>query len=215
MLDQVANLVSGSFWGYLVILAVVAGDAVLPLLPSETVLIAGAVLAANGQMSLALIILAAALGAVAGDNVSYFLGDRVGEPAAKRLFKGEKSQKLYAWGSRMICEHTWVVAVARFIPGGRTATTFASGALEVTWREFIRWDIVGAALWAVYATLIGYLGGEAFQHSLWKPFLISSAIAVVIGCFGELLRRRSARKLERQGKLEPPTPKEQREALRQ
>ncbi|MFL5825448.1 MAG: DedA family protein [Thermoleophilaceae bacterium] len=210
MLHSVADLVAGNVWGYFVILGVVALDAVFPLLPSETVIIAGAVLASNGDMSLAMIILATAAGAVLGDNVSYSLGDRIGEPLAKRLFKSEKSQRVYAWGSRMICEHTWIVSVARFVPCGRTATTFGAGALVVSWSSFLRWDVVGAVLWATYATMVGYIGGQAFQDSLWRPFVLSTAIALAVGFAGELARRRSARRLERQGKLRVPGEREQR-----
>jgi len=201
VLDSVAHLVEGNVWGYFVILAVVAVDAVFPLLPSETVIIAGAVLASNGDMSLTLIILATAAGAMVGDNVCFFLGDKVGEPLARRLFTSPKSRQVYAWGSRMICDHTWIVSVARFVPCGRTATTFGAGALVVSWRSFIRWDAIGAVVWATYATMVGYLGGEAFQNSLWKPFLLSTAIALAVGFAGELARRRSARRLAREGKL--------------
>jgi membrane-associated protein len=213
VLDSVADLVAGNVWGYFVILAVVAADAVFPLLPSETVIIAGAVLASNGELSLPLIILAAAAGAVVGDNVMFQLGDRVGEPLAKRLFKSEKSMQAYAWGSRMIYEHTWIVSVARFVPLGRTATTFGAGTLVLSWRTFMRWELIGAVLWATYATMVGYLGGEAFQNSLWKPFLLSTAIAFAFAFAGEQVRRRSARRLEREGKLHLPDERDRARAL--
>lgn len=70
MLDSFANAVSGSPWTYLLLSAVCAGDAVFPVLPSETMVIAAAVLAAQGRLSIVLVAVAAAAGALTGDNTA-------------------------------------------------------------------------------------------------------------------------------------------------
>jgi membrane protein DedA with SNARE-associated domain len=56
MFDSVANAVSGSPWTYLLLAAVCAGDALFPVLPSETVVIAAAVLAAHGHLNIGLVV---------------------------------------------------------------------------------------------------------------------------------------------------------------
>ena len=57
-------------YGYWAVLLVVAGDGVFPLLPGETAIVAAAVLAADGSLSLPLVILAGAAGAVIGDSTA-------------------------------------------------------------------------------------------------------------------------------------------------
>ena len=55
MFDSLANSVSGSAWTYLLIVAICAGDALLPLLPSETVVLTAAVLASRGRLNIGLV----------------------------------------------------------------------------------------------------------------------------------------------------------------
>lgn len=179
-LDFVTRAVSGATWTYFLVLGIVALDSFFPIAPSETVVIAAAVLATRGQLLIWGIIAAAAVGAVVGDNVSYFLGDRLGDWAAPKLFRGEKGRKGLEWGKRQIRRHPWVIIIARFIPGGRTATTFASGWLTLPWRRFMRFDVPGGILWALYTAMLGYLGASAFQNSLWKSLLLGVGIAGVI-----------------------------------
>jgi membrane-associated protein len=82
-----------------------------------------------------------------------------------------------------------IVVAARFIPGGRTATTFAAGTLEHPWRRFIAADATAAALWSIYTVSIGYLGGQAFEESLWKPLAVGLAVAALVAVAGEAARR--------------------------
>ena len=70
MFDSIANAVSGSAWTHLLIVVVCAGDALFPVLPRETIVVAAAVLAANDHLSIALVVFAAASGALLGDNAA-------------------------------------------------------------------------------------------------------------------------------------------------
>jgi hypothetical protein len=71
---------------YLAVLGACALDAVLPIVPSEAVVIAASILAARGELSIWLIALAAAAGGFLGDTGSYVLGRTAGAAAARRLF---------------------------------------------------------------------------------------------------------------------------------
>jgi membrane-associated protein len=128
--DSIANVVSGSAWSYLLVLGVCAGDAVLPLLPSETVVVAAAVLAANHRLNIALIVCAAAVGALIGDNAAYAAGRGALRRLADRVLRSDKSRERLDWARDQLRRHgLWIIVVARFIPGGRTATTYACGTL--------------------------------------------------------------------------------------
>lgn len=97
MFDSLLHAVTGSPWTYLLIAAVCAGDAVLPLFPSETIVIAAAVAAANGRLIVWLVAVVAALGAFAGDNASYCLGASGLRKITGRLFgSGKNKERLRA-----------------------------------------------------------------------------------------------------------------------
>jgi membrane protein DedA with SNARE-associated domain len=194
MFDWLTNAVSGALWTYPVVAGVVAIDAFLPIVPGETVVITAAIVAADGDLSVWLVLLAAFVGAFAGDNVSYGLGTRLGRAAARRLFAGERSARMLGWARRQLRERgRLVIFVARFLPGGRTASTFAAGSLGMPWRRFATADLPAAAVWAVYVTALGYFGGAAFEHSAWKPLLLSLGIAVAVSAAGEVARRVATR----------------------
>jgi membrane-associated protein len=190
--SSIANAVSGSPWTYVLLLAIVAGDAVFPVLPSETVIIAAAVLAAQGHLNIALVIIAAFVGALLGDNAAYGIGHSGLRRVADRLLRSEKNRHRLEWGRSQLEHHgVWIIIVARFIPGGRTATTYVAGTVGMPWkRRFLPADAIAAALWSLYASALGYIGGASFENNLWLPMLIGAAASLLVGGIGELVRRK-------------------------
>src|SRR5918994_1249713 len=125
MFDQIVEAMSGAWWAYLLLLGVCFGDAVLPVLPSETMVIAAGVLAAGGDLDLPLAVAVAAVGAFLGDSASYLLGRRLGSWASRILFRGRRGQRSLDWAHRTLQRRgVLLIAMARFVPCGRTATTF-------------------------------------------------------------------------------------------
>jgi membrane protein DedA with SNARE-associated domain len=188
--DRFADWVSGEWWSYLVIFAVAAIDAFFPLVPSETLVVIGGNLASSGDLVLWLVILSGAAGAVLGDNISYGIGSWVGERTVKRVFRSEKAHHRLEWAERTLDERgAYIILIARFIPGGRTAVTFSAGYIHsLPWRRFIVYDVVACLLWATYAALLGYFGGKTFEdHPLWGV-LLALGIAVGLGFLVEVVR---------------------------
>ena len=192
MFNSLLNSVSGSPWTYVLIVGVCAGDAVLPLFPSETVVITAAVLAANGRLNIGLVVIAAAVGAMFGDNCAYWLGRSGLRRLTDRLLGSEKNQRRLRWARTQIERSgAGIIIVARFIPGGRTATTYIAGTLDMPWkRKFLPADTVAAVIWALYSAALGYFGGAAFEKNLWVPILIGIGASLLIAGGGELVRRR-------------------------
>jgi membrane-associated protein len=188
--ERFTEWVSGEWWSYLVILAVAAIDAFFPLVPSETLVVIGGNLASSGDLVLWLVILSGAAGAVLGDNISYAIGSWVGERTVKRVFRSENSHKRLEWAERTLDERgAYIIIIARFIPGGRTAVTFSAGYVHsLPWRRFIVYDVVACLLWATYAALLGYFGGKTFEdHPLWGVVL-ALGIALTLGFVVEAVR---------------------------
>ena len=188
--NALVDAVSGAWWTYFLVFGVVMVDAFFPLVPGETVAITSGVLAGSGHLSLPLCILAASAGAFAGDNICYGLGTWLGERTVKRFFRNEKSHKGFDWAERMLAERgTYIIIVARFIPGGRTATTFAAGYVHsFPYRRFVRADAVAAAIWGSYTVLLGYVGGKTFAQAPWKGLLLAFALALAVTGGVELVR---------------------------
>src|SRR4051794_18074900 len=201
--DQFVEWVSGAWWSYPVVALVSMLDAFFPLVPSESVVITAGVVASAGDLSLPLVIVCASLGAIVGDNISYFLGSWLGERRVKRIFGGEKSRRAFEWAERQISlRGFYLIIVARFLPGGRTAVTFTCGYTHaMRWRRFIVADVIAGVLWATYAASLGYFGGKQFEAAPWKGLLVAFFVAVALSGLVELVRflrnrRRQARALE-------------------
>ena len=175
---------------YLAVLGACALDAVLPIVPSEAVVIAASVLATRGEVSIWLVALAAAAGGFLGDTGSYGLGRTAGAAAARRLFRGSKAKGRLTWAGEALERHgATIIVVARFVPGGRTATTFTAGTVGLASPRFAAADAVGATLWAAYATGLGYLGGETFERRPLYGFLFGLGVALVVVLIVEAARR--------------------------
>ena len=190
MFDQFTQLVSdASGWAYAIIFLLALLDALVPVVPSESSVITAGVVASSGNLSVPLIVLAAAAGAFAGDNTAYLLGRRFGRRIEARFFSGERGRKQIQWAERQLAERGGeLILIGRFIPGGRTAVTLSAGTLRYPWRRFALFDAAAALVWALYATLLGYFGGRAFEHAPWQGLLLALAVAFAVAGGIELVR---------------------------
>lgn len=184
------ELVTASAWAYAVVAAFVALDAVLPVVPGEAVVITAAVLAADGELIVALVALAATVGSFAGDNASWRFGVVLGDRGIPRVQRSVRGRRMLLWARRQLRRRgRLVIVAARFVPGGRTATTLTAGAIGMPWRSFALADAVAAVIWSSYVTGLGWIGGTTFRDEEWKAIGLSLAIATVVGLTGEALRR--------------------------
>lgn len=190
-LSNLIDFLTGSVWTYPLLFGICLGDAVIPALPSETAVIVCGIQAARGELSLGWVIAVAALGAFLGDNTSYALGRWVGTPVVNRFFRGEGAQRRLEWAKRFLKERgSYVLVVARFVPGGRTATTFTAGVVHLRWTtQFAPYIFIAAILWAGYGALLGYLGGRTFEDKPIYALLLALGIAAVITVGVEVVRR--------------------------
>jgi membrane protein DedA with SNARE-associated domain len=189
MFDRLTELVSGAWWSYLVLFAVSYLDAIVPIVPSETLVVTAGVLSSSGDMHLPLVILFAATGAFLGDNTAYLIGRHYGEPIKRRFFSSDKAKKRLAWADHQLEERGGeIIVVARFIPGGRTAVTLSAGGLKMPWKRFATFDAIAVTVWASYAALLGYVGGKRFEDAPWKGLVVALSLAFAVAGGVELVR---------------------------
>jgi membrane-associated protein len=74
----------------------------------------------------------------------------------------------------------YVIVVARFVPGGRTAVTLTAGIVRFSWLRFGPFTAIAGLAWATYAVMLGYIGGRALERHPWIALVIALAIAAVI-----------------------------------
>jgi membrane-associated protein len=177
-------------WSYAVILGIAALDALVPVVPSETLAITGGVLAGLGDLDLLTVIAAAAIGAFAGDSSAYLLGRTLGRPARERLFRAGRAQRALVWAEKQLAERgPYLILIARFVPGGRTATTFTAGMVGFRAVVFFPIAAVAAVAWACYAVLLGYYGGRIFEDRPLLALAVALGIAFAVTAVVELTRR--------------------------
>ncbi|MEV0276921.1 VTT domain-containing protein [Streptomyces sp. NPDC050610] len=197
LFDQLVGLLRSSLdspWLWVIVFLVAGLDALLPFMPSETTVVMVAVLLGSDLPQLALLAAVAAAGALVGDCLSHGLGRLLGPRAVARLMRGEKGRERYEWGRSMVARHaTTLVVAARFLPGGRVASGLSTGSLGFPLRRFIALDAIGAGLWAVSSTAIGFVGGASFSDEPVKGLLLAFALALLVVGAIESARRLRAR----------------------
>ena len=170
---------SGSPWFYLAIFSIALLDSVVPIVPSESLVIIGGVSAGLHELHWSLVIVAAATGAFAGDNISYQIGHRFSNSLRKRYERSAKGQRRFHWAHDQIkLRGGELLITARFIPGGRTLLTLSCGITNQNRRWFVKWIAVATPIWAMYGTLLGFIGGRSFQDNHTKAFLVAFSIAI-------------------------------------
>jgi membrane-associated protein len=160
---------------------VVAGDGVFPVLPGETAIVAAAVLAANGDLSLPLVILAGAAGAVLGDSCAYWIGRGGGGPIKRWVTRIAGPDRLLAAERLVERRGGPLVFVGRFLPGIRIAINLSCGAGQMAYPRFLFFDTLGGIVWATQAALLGYFAGKAFADQLWVAFAVAFGVTLLVG----------------------------------
>jgi membrane-associated protein len=198
-LDVLADMAA---LAYLLVLALAAFDVVVPVLPSESAVILGGVLAWQGRLHPVPLILAAAAGAIAGDHLSYAIGrwTQRGRPQPHR--RGDrrmgKAERLQLWAARQLDRRgPALLIVARFIPGGRTASTFMAGRTAYPLSRFTPPVVAAGLLWASFATMLGYIGGQTFHEQTLLATGLGMVLALGFAVLVELVMSRLERRRSR------------------
>jgi len=184
---------------YLAVLLVCWGDAVLPVLPSETTVMAAGALTVHGHLDLVPLIGSAALGAVSGDMTSATLGrvlPRRDNRAARPRGRVRQLTRAIGAGLESRVEHNLylVLLLARCIPGGRTAVTLGLGRSALPMGRLLAPVAVAGTLWALIFSLAGRVGGTlVFEHPALVGAVAAGLLAVAVAAAALWNRRTTNR----------------------
>jgi membrane-associated protein len=172
-----------------------------PLLPGDSLLFTAGLLVAQGTLRTPLWLLCVLLFAAAfvGDQVGYYIGRKAGPRIFcrpdSRIFKQQYVDQTYAYFDRYGGR---TIIVARFVPFVRTFAPVAAGVGRMRYRTFVSYNVIGALLWAVGVTVLGYfLGQVAFVKDNIEAILVAIVGVSLVPVVIELLRARSSRRDER------------------
>lgn len=187
---------ASSPWFYLVIFIIAMLDSVIPVVPSETMVIIGGVAAGSGGLDgdghalfLPLVIVSGALGAFIGDHLSYFIGNSAADKVTARYGHSDKGRKRLEWATRHIRDRGGLLLVtARFVPGGRTLVTLTCGITNQHRSWFMKWVVVAASIWATYAALLGFIGGKTFADNHARALILAFSLALSVTLIIEVVR---------------------------
>jgi membrane protein DedA with SNARE-associated domain len=203
MLGWLLDILTASPWAYGALFLLVLLDVLFPPAPGEIALVTSGVLAGGGELSIALVLLAATGGAVAGDQLVYGMGRSLRGYGRGRLFHRARG-RLPEAEEQLAARGASAIILGRFIPFGRTALTLASGILRFPWLRFAALDAFAALLWATQGALIGYFGGKAFQSPL-VGVALGLLLALAITAALEASRRRRQRRPRPDRQAVPPS----------
>ena len=146
-----------------VIVVFIETGLLFPLLPGDSLLFTAGALVAQDRLHfpLWLLCLLLFLAAFGGDQSAYWIGRRLGprvfDRPDSRIFKRRHIDETNAYFERYGGR---TIIVARFIPFVRTYAPVAAGVGRMSYRHYVSFDLVGALLWGVGVTLLGYALGN-------------------------------------------------------
>jgi len=199
--DQITPLVvelAASPLVYVILFALCLLDGFFPPVPSESALVAVAAIAAtSGQPVLAVVLVAAALGAIAGDSIAYWIGRRIGFARLARS-KRPRIAAAFAFAERQMQRRSAsLILTGRFIPVGRVAVNMTAGATGLPYRRFLAISAIAGLAWSAVSIGIA-LAASSVLHEPIVAALVSMVVAAGLGVvvdrlLGSISRRRDAR----------------------
>jgi len=183
---------------YLVVGLVIGVESMGVPVPGETTLIAAALLASRGDLKLGWVIGAAAVGAIVGDSIGYFIGRRAGRGLFERLgrrshhFSGERIEKAERYFQKY---GVWTVFFGRFVALLRIFAGPMAGMLRMPYPQFLAANAAGGIVWSSVIGIVAYKVGDNAdkifgQLSVWALVAIAAVVVAVYAIYK--VRRRSA-----------------------
>jgi membrane-associated protein len=179
-------------WIYAILFLIIfveTGLVIMPLLPGDSLLFAAGTFCAGvtnkelgqtAELNLWLVLILLIVAAILGDGVNYLIGRNLGtrmlnwkikkRPIVKEKYVRQTEEFFEKNGSKTII-------IARFVPIVRTFAPFVAGIAKMNYGRFLQFNVIGAILWVVGLTLLGYFFGN-------MPIVKENFEVVIFGIIG-------------------------------
>src|SRR3954447_7323134 len=154
--------------GYIAVFGLIAIETMGVPVPGETALIAGALAASHGTLSIEILIVLAAAAAIVGDNIGFAIGRRWG----RRIFEKpgiayDQRLALLDMGEPFFAKHgPKAVFLGRWVSGLRIASAWLAGMNKMHWPTFLFWNALGGIVWATTIALTVYFLGHVAEQAI-------------------------------------------------
>ena len=185
-------------WVYALLFLIIfveTGVVVMPFLPGDSLLFIVGAMCGAGLMNLPLVMGLLLAAAILGDQTNYtigrYFGPRVFQWEESRFFSRRGFDQAHAFYEKY---GGITIILARFMPFIRTFVPFVAGVAEMTRSKFTLFNVVGAFIWVVGLTLVGYLFGNLpiVQQHLSKIIWALIIVPGLIAMFGAWKARQAA-----------------------
>jgi membrane-associated protein len=194
-------------WTYLLLFAIVfceTGLVVTPILPGDSLLFAAGAFAANGSLSMTVLVLSLIAAAILGDTANYWIGHFLGHRlinSRRRVIKPEHLAYTHEFFEKYGGK---TVIIARFVPIVRTFAPFVAGLGSMSYGRFMAYNTVGGVAWVLLCTMAGYLFGNLpFVRENFSIVVLAIVFVSLLPAVWEILQ---ARKRARRRADLPTTP---------
>jgi membrane protein DedA with SNARE-associated domain len=178
-------------WAMLLLFVLLSIESFGLPVPGETALIACAVLASQGSLSITWVIVVAALAAIIGDNLGYWTARKGGRPLLQRHRLTQRYADRYLpRGERFFAKHGGkTVFLGRFVAVLRVTAAWIAGLSHMHWWRFLAWNAAGGIVWALLVGLVAYRLGDAAAAALNRYGLVAAGGIVVVTGLGYVVVR--------------------------
>jgi len=155
-------------------------------IPGETALIAAGIFASRGRLDITAVIAVAAIAAIVGDNIGYWIGRTGGRRLLDRWGRVTRvSERALPWAEDFFRRHgSKTIFLARFFSILRVTAAWMAGVSRMHWWTFFGWNAAGGICWALLVGLAAYYGGQALADAISHYGLIGGVVIVVVALAG-------------------------------
>jgi membrane-associated protein len=194
-LDATSVIAATGLIGIFCVLVAETGLLVGFFLPGDSLMFTAGLLASQGSLNLALVLVGCFAAAVVGDQVGFtigeILGPRVGRNPNARFIKPAYIDRTHTFFDR---HGPKTIVLARFVPIVRTFAPVVAGVARMRRSVFTRYNVVGAGLWVAVATMLGYLLADLLGNSIDTYVLPIIGVIVLVSLVPPLLEWRRHRR---------------------
>lgn len=182
MLDRIVGLPPALVLALVFLLPALEASAFVGFVfPGEIAVLLGGVLAHEGKLPLALVIIFAAIGAIIGDSIGYEVGRHYGDALLGRLPKRLVKPAHVERGKALIHRRRGqAIFLGRFTAALRVLVPGLAGVSRLPYRSFLLWNVAGGVAWATETAVVGYLAGASYRAAAHRLSLIGLGLLAVI-----------------------------------
>ncbi len=198
-------------FGYFAVFAIIGLESLGIPLPGETILVAAATYAATtGNLNIWIIFIAATAGAIIGDNIGYWIGNKGGYRLARKYGpKIRLDERKLKVGRYVFDRHGGkVVFFGRFVSVLRTFAAFLAGTVRMSWPRFMTYNALGGIVWAAVYSFGFYAAGNTLKKLSGPLNYIAIAVAIIVVVAVFLVVRRQTNLLADKAEAAYPGPLE-------